>query len=273
MSCIDLSIVIPARNEERYIGAALASVAAQAWPLERLEVIVVDNGSTDRTAEIVQEFQQQHPSLTVQLLHEPQRGVSRARNRGLAAARAPLVLFLDADSRMAPSLTAAIIACWHRGYAAASIRIIADSPDWLDRAYFELADLAKRLFRVYTQLCYCERALALQVGGFDERLRVSEDYDFLRRVQRVGGRLAFLNDSWIATSPRRLRRWPFRLGMLVMTVQWLLALFGVGRDWPYASVSEEAEPWASTSPLSSLPITKPTTSPGRWPRLRRKPGP
>lgn len=78
----DVSIVIPARNEAATIEQALHSVLAQAWPLERLEVIVVDNGSSDPTAAAVRRFARLHPELLIRLLREPRLGVSRARNRG-----------------------------------------------------------------------------------------------------------------------------------------------------------------------------------------------
>src|SRR5919202_3713921 len=98
----DVSVVIPARNEERHIRAALASVAAQTWPVALLEAVAVDNGSTDGTREVVQAFMAGEPHLAVRLVDEPTHSVAKAKNRGASAARGRWLIFLDADSRMAP---------------------------------------------------------------------------------------------------------------------------------------------------------------------------
>jgi glycosyltransferase involved in cell wall biosynthesis len=229
----DVTIVIPARNEAKTIGEALASVAEQAWPLERLEVVVVDNGSTDGTPAAVREFQRTFPWLRVRLLSEPQPGVSRARNRGAEAAHGHVLLFLDADSRLAPTMIPAVLGHLHRGEAAVSLRVVADSNDPIDRAFFFLATWAKERLRVPTQLCAVRRDVFWAVGGFDERLRIAEDHDLLRRIRAAGWRVGFVTESSVLTSPRRLHRWPLRLGLLVTALQWLVALAGIGQDWPY----------------------------------------
>src|SRR5713226_4904895 len=94
----DVSVVIPARNEEGYVGAALASVAAQTWPLERVEIVVVDNGSADATADAVRTFAAAQPRLVVKLIDEPVAGVARTKNRGAWAAEGMWLIFMDADS-------------------------------------------------------------------------------------------------------------------------------------------------------------------------------
>jgi glycosyltransferase involved in cell wall biosynthesis len=95
-----VSVVIPAHNAARFIGQALESVFLQreaAADLD-LDVIVVDNASTDATGEGVQrDF-----GSTVRLVHEPKPGAACARNTGIAAATAPLIAFLDADDLWLP---------------------------------------------------------------------------------------------------------------------------------------------------------------------------
>jgi glycosyltransferase involved in cell wall biosynthesis len=153
----DVTIVIPARNEAKTIGQALASVAEQAWPLERLEVVVVDNGSTDGTPAAVREFQRTFPWLRVRLLSEPQPGVSRARNRGAEAAHGHVLLFLDADSRLAPTMIPAVLGHLHRGEAAVSLRVVADSNDPIDRVSSSWQPGQK-------SDCACRRSCALSAG-------------------------------------------------------------------------------------------------------------
>lgn len=88
-----ISVIIPAYNAARYLGEALASVRAQT--LQPAEVIVVDNGSTDATAEIA-------ASHGVRCEHEPRRGSANARNRGVDVSSGELLAILDADDLWTP---------------------------------------------------------------------------------------------------------------------------------------------------------------------------
>jgi glycosyltransferase involved in cell wall biosynthesis len=95
-----VSVVIPAHNAARFIGQAIESVFLQreAASILGLDVIVVDNASTDATCECVQrDF-----GSKVRLLHEPKPGAACARNTGIATATSPLIAFLDADDRWLP---------------------------------------------------------------------------------------------------------------------------------------------------------------------------
>ncbi|MDB6139805.1 MAG: glycosyl transferase family 2, partial [Verrucomicrobiaceae bacterium] len=90
-----LSVVIPAYNAERWLPETLESVASQDWP--NLEVIVVDDGSTDGTAALVTN---RWPAI--RLIRTENKGVSHARNAGMAAATGELIQFLDADDLLSP---------------------------------------------------------------------------------------------------------------------------------------------------------------------------
>ena len=229
----EVSVIIPARNEEHYVAAALASVAAQTWPLERLDVVVVDNGSMDATSAVVQRAMAATPGLSIRLLHEPVIGVSRAKNRGARAAKGHWLIFMDADSLMAPDLVERVVGRGRTGCLAGSIRIVAASRDVLDRAFFGLVEFGKGLFNLPAQMFYCQREPFIRLGGFDESLRLAEDREFLLRLAGSGVPLCRLAESWIATSPRRLHRLPWRLGMLTMLLRWALANWGIGREWRY----------------------------------------
>ena len=229
----DVSVVIPARNEERYIRAALASVAAQTWPVALLEAVVVDNGSTDGTHQVVQDFMAGAPHLAVQLVDEPAHSVAKAKNRGASAARGRWLIFLDADSRMAPDLVERVMLRSRQGHPAGSVRVVADSHDILDRAFFSLIEFGKVLFGLRAQMFYCERELFMQCGGFDEHLQLAEDLEFLGRLQKAGVPVCHVTESWIATSPRRLHTLPCRLGMPAMLARWALAKWGLGRRCRY----------------------------------------
>lgn len=228
-----VSFVIPARNEARYVGEALQSVARQDWPLGDLEAVVVDNGSTDGTARVVQEFAAAHPGLAVRLVAEPVRGRGRAKNAGARAARGRWLVFLDADSWASPNLVREVLRHAQDGFPAGSIRVVADSEDLLDRAFFALLEFGKQLFGIRAQMFYCRADLFRELEGFDEELEIAEDLEFLRRLQARAVPTCHVTEAFIATSPRRLRALPLRLGMLHTFCRWALAHVGIGRRWPY----------------------------------------
>lgn len=92
---ISISVVIPAWNAARYIGDAVDSILSQSAAPD--EIIIVDDGSTDSTAECVRKF-----GSRVTLIAQPNAGVAAARNRGIAAAQGEAIALLDADDLMAP---------------------------------------------------------------------------------------------------------------------------------------------------------------------------
>src|SRR5947209_19892859 len=173
----DVSVIIPALNEERYIRAGVTSVAAQTWPVALLEAVVVDNGSTDGTREVVQTFMAGAPHLAVRVVDEPAHGVARAKNRGASVARGRWLIFLDADSRMAPDLVERVMGvcnpptAWEptlrgrQGHPAGSVRVVADSHDILDRAFFSLTEFGTVLFGLRAPTFYCARELCMQCGA------------------------------------------------------------------------------------------------------------
>lgn len=86
-----VSVIIPVHNAEKYIGEAIASAMAQTWPCK--EIIVVDDGSTDRSLSIAQTYQCEW----VKVISQPNKGASAARNTGLKHATGDFIQFLDAD--------------------------------------------------------------------------------------------------------------------------------------------------------------------------------
>lgn len=97
-----ISVVIPAHNEEGYLGRCLQALRAQNYPISRFEVIVVDNASTDATAKIARRF-------GARVVAEPRKGVARARQTGFEAAQGEVIASTDADT-VVPSFWLARIA-------------------------------------------------------------------------------------------------------------------------------------------------------------------
>ena len=238
----DVSVILPARNEALLLPAALASIAAQTYPRDRIEAIVASNGSTDATAELAETIGADlvavgGPAVRVVRTHES--GIALAKNLGATAAQGRWLVFMDADSRMSPTLLATVAtraAAWE---LAASIRIVADGRDPIDHAFFWVIENGKRLIHSRANMFWCERGLFERLGGFDEALHHAEDLEFLLRARRSGVRVGHIHDEWIATSPRRLHRGPLRLGMFTMLGRWALGAMGIVRRWPYSGGGDD----------------------------------
>lgn len=99
MADLTVTAAIPVRDGEAYLAEAIESVLAQSRPCD--QVIVVDNGSSDRSAEIARAF-----APAVEIVQEPRSGIGAARNAALRAARGDLIAFLDADDLWEPEKTA-----------------------------------------------------------------------------------------------------------------------------------------------------------------------
>ena len=181
-----LSIVIPCYNQAHFLGESIASALAQDYA--PVEIVVVDDGSTDDTSEVAA----RHPS--VRCLRQPNRGLPAARNAGWQASKGRYVVFLDADDRLLPhAATVGVAALTARPDAALAAgleqRIATDGSPLptprrprVDSDHY--ASLVRRCWIVVATAIYRRDALVV-VGGFDERLRFAEDYDlYLRLAQR-----------------------------------------------------------------------------------------
>ena len=104
-NCPRLSIVIPAYNEEKYLGACLDSLREQTFT--DFEVIVVDNNSTDKTSEIAAS---KSTTLNLRVVHESQKGIAHARARGFAEAKNEIIVSTDSDCTFPPDWLAKIAA-------------------------------------------------------------------------------------------------------------------------------------------------------------------
>ncbi len=191
-----VSVVVPAYNEEAYLGAAISSVRNQAVPAE---VVVVENGSTDGTAAIASR-------RADQLVHTAKpAGYSRARNLGAAVARGDLLVFLDADSRMGPDALEAILSEAEPG-SFGTVLGRPDPPCLRYRLFFLLKNLGHRLGLykgVLGGLFFFDAALYRRIGGFDESMIIDELHDISRLARRAGGSYRLVTSAWAATSMRR----------------------------------------------------------------------
>ena len=221
-----VSILIPAYNAERWIADTIKSALAQTW--ERIEVIVVDDGSTDRTYEIASQFESQ----TVRVVRQKNQGASAARNQAFSLSHGAYIQWLDADDLLAPDKIALQMAArdentskrtvfsgsWgnfmyrpHRAQFHPTALWADLSPvDWL---FHKLAD------NIYMQTAtwLVSRELTEAAGSWDTRLMGDDDGEYFCRVLLVSDGVRFVPDakvyyrtfgfdnlSYIGNNPRKI---------------------------------------------------------------------
>lgn len=203
-----LSLIVTSKNLESYIDAALWSARRQS--LRRIEIIVIDDGSTDGTRRRIARHMQEDARLI--LLDGPGRGPAAARNLGIQAARGDWIAILDGDDIMHPRrlelLLAEALACNADILADNQILFFEDgSPsafllegdEWKERRQIELGDYirANIMFESNAPLGYLKplfrrRLFEDAAARYDESLRIGEDYDLVARLLWDGARFAYV---------------------------------------------------------------------------------
>lgn len=202
-----LSVVIPAYNEEKYIGASLEELITHAGK-DIFEIIVVDNASTDQTAAIAKKYK------GVKVVAEKRKGLTRARQAGLMAAKGDLVAYIDADTRVKPGWFHKVIkefeknkrlVCLSAPYSMYDVskwkRMLVWSY-WNLLAYPTYVLLMK--YMVLGANFVARRSVLLKIGGFDEKIEFyGEDTNIARRLHKIG-KVKFLRKSLVTSSARRM---------------------------------------------------------------------
>jgi len=197
-----VTVVVPVRNEEHNLAACLAAIAAQDHPADRLEVLVVDGQSSDRTTEVAAAAFLAHPRLQGRVVHNGPGTIARNLNAGLAEARGSIVCRVDAKSRLAPAHVRRCIehlaADPQRvnvgGMPVAVVDQDTVSARAIARAYnnrwttglsrYKRGGTSGPSDTVYLGAFATDRLRA--VGGWDERLLVNEDYELNQRLGAEG---------------------------------------------------------------------------------------
>ena len=175
-----VSVILPAYQGERFLAEAIDSALGQDYP--HVEVIVVDDGSTDASADIAR-------ARGVRLIEQANLGVSAARNTGLAAARGDLIAFLDQDDYFAPDKLTTQVACLtaepELDFVLGGLRIVlkpgTPKPNWWDPAWDEAGAPGAQL-----GVLLARRELIDAIGGFDTRYEIAGDTDWLARAKDAG---------------------------------------------------------------------------------------
>ncbi|MFI0978210.1 glycosyltransferase [Streptomyces sp. NPDC021093] len=210
MNIPGLTVVIPAHNEAtylpRYLPTVLASLAQwEAASGERGEVIVVDNASTDATADMAASF-------GVRVISEPVRSISRVRNAGATTARSPRLFFTDADVALPTEALKAAVTAMDSGAVGGAIPPLY-TPDRLGaRLLCAYWDHYRTRHGGAQGVAQFATATAFEtIGGYREDLLMSEDVDFFARLTTHGratnAPVKILDDLRVRPSTRRYDQW------------------------------------------------------------------
>jgi glycosyltransferase involved in cell wall biosynthesis len=222
-----LSFVVPAYNEESYLPACLESILAQTRGLgDAVEIIVVNNASSDRTREVALGF----PGVRV--VDEPRKGLTFARQAGFAASSGELIANVDSDSRLTDGWVERVLASF-----AEDAKLVSLSGPFV---YYDLTATQRvsvqvfyaAAFMVYVLNRYVLRAGSMvqggnfvlrrealeQIGGFNTAISFyGEDTDIARRLQPIG-KVRFTFDLTMFSSARRLKE----EGMLTIAARYTI---------------------------------------------------
>jgi glycosyltransferase involved in cell wall biosynthesis len=223
-----ISVVIPAHNEQRYLPATLQALSDQDYKWR--EVIVVANGCTDCTASVAR-------GRCDRLIVLSQKGLGVARNLGARMARGELLVFLDADTLLAPSALRRIAQEFNRQCAFGTLRGVPNSSHLPYRLLYAAKNFLHRwaLHPGSSGIIVCWKEHFVQCGGFDEHLQVRENSELSKRLLRYGS-YVYINHTAAVTSMRRYERRGLPAMFLLWSKLWLRSLFGDLRRQSYEAI-------------------------------------
>lgn len=204
-----ISVVVPAFNEEALLPASLAAIRAAMGAFEDAELIVCDNNSTDRTAEIARE-------AGARVVFEPVNQIARARNAGAAAASGDWLVFVDADSYpSAPLFREALTAMQSERYLAGGATVALETRDPLVRLWLAAWNTLSRMTRwAAGSFIFCESAAFREIGGFSPELYAGEEIDLFQRLKRLARQkrreIVILHEHPLRTSDRKAQLYTLR---------------------------------------------------------------
>ena len=204
---VKLSVVVPAFNEERLLGSTIQSIRGSGAAFTSAgwewEIVVCDNNSTDRTAEIAR-------AAGARVVHEPVNQIGRARNTGAAAARGEWILFVDADSQPSQELLQDVVNAIRSGEVLAggsTLRL--DSDHRFALAVTRFWNRVSRFRRLVAgSFIFVNAAAFHEIGGFSNEFFASEEIDLSKKLKRLakerGLEIRILHQHPLLTSARKM---------------------------------------------------------------------
>ena len=204
MERLKVSVIVPCYNEEGTIEELLNALLVQTYPVESLQVIIADGMSTDRTRERIAAFHSVHPQMEIRVVENQQRTIPAALNQAIAESTGSILTRMDAHAVPAPDYVEKCLASLLAGYGenvGGVIDILPGKDTWIGRSIAvatahplgvgdaryrwakKAAEADTVAFGTY------RRTLVDRIGGYNESLRINEDYEFNARIRRSGGKI------------------------------------------------------------------------------------
>lgn len=203
---IDLAIIIPTLNEERYIGRLLDSIYFQT--VHPKEICVVDAFSEDGT---IEEIKRRHVYLKNLKFYQIEKSTTaKQRNFGVKKTKSKHILFLDADMLLLNpnTLKSYMEEIYQKKPDSAAAFNYPLSDLWKDKLFFYGMNLTFFLVKPFWPMAngmnqYIRRDVFMRVGGYDEKVRLGEDSEIIQKIADAGGKFIYLTGSRMYTSVRR----------------------------------------------------------------------
>ena len=205
---VKISVVVPAFNEEKLLGASLAEIqsAAQSFTTRGwgFELIVCDNNSTDRTSDIAR-------AAGAQVVFEPFNQIGRARNSGAAAATGDWIIFVDADSHPSAGLFAEVADAIASGkFLAGGSTVVLDEKIFTANLVTQGWNLTSRFKKwLAGSFIFIEAAAFRELGGFNPEIFAAEELELSQRIKKIGAargkKITVLHRHPLKTSARKMR--------------------------------------------------------------------
>jgi glycosyltransferase involved in cell wall biosynthesis len=226
---VTTSVIIPTLNEEKLLDHMLAQFTPELRARFRLELVVSDGGSTDRTLEIAR----RHACVVVENDEHLKQTIAIGRNRGAAAATGDLLVFLNADTRLHDperffSRMAGAIRTEGVAALTCSVQVYPEEERTADRVFHGFTNWLFAMMNVVGMgmgrgECHVmTREVFAGVRGYAPKIAAGEDYELFRRIESIG-RILFLKDVVVYESPRRYRRY----GYLSVSASWFMNFLAV----------------------------------------------
>lgn len=195
-----VSVILPVRNEESSIQSCLEAVLYQEYPREKIEVIVADGGSKDRTPEIISRLKINHPYL--ELIDNPGKIVSTGLNRALLCAKGDVIVRVDGHTIIAPDYVKECVLALQRSGAdnaggrmcagsktafGQAVTVATSTPFGIGNAHFHYSKKEEWVDTVY--LGAWKRDVFQKIGLFDEEMVRDQDDEFNYRLREAGGKI------------------------------------------------------------------------------------
>ena len=203
-----VSIILPVKNEEKYIRHCLSCILQQTYPLHSIEVLIIDSQSTDQTQNIIHTINKQYPELNIKLLIDQVGFRTAALNQGILAAKNDIIIRIDARSQMHPDYVEKCVNTLqqtgadnvggmqqpilhaHHPLTQQAIGLGMSHPFGVGNAAFRLGKKSGHVDTVYLG-CFWRKLFA-KIGLFYPAAIISEDSEMNYRINRYGGKV-YLN--------------------------------------------------------------------------------